>query len=100
LEKTISSDSDLKAKIAPIMVGMQFAETTNQHLDRVNKAWKEIILHQQMEQTDSDELLIDKIERHVSSSVEVEAFYKHVKKTDAPASSEEDLGNWIDNLFD
>ncbi len=98
LEKTISSDDDLKAKIAPIMVGMQFAETTNQHLDRIKKAWQEIIINEH-ESNDSGELL-DKIEQHVVSSIEVTAFYEHVKKQDPPKGSEEDLGNWIDHLFD
>ncbi len=100
LEKTISSDSDLKAKIAPIMVGMQFAETTNQHLDRVHKAWQEIILHEHSDGDDNSAILFDKIEKHVVSSVEIKAFYLHVKKQDAPASTEEDLCDWIDNLFD
>lgn len=98
LEKTISSDDDLKAKIAPIMVGMQFAETTNQHLDRVHKAWHEIIINEHASE-DSGELL-NNIEKHVVSSVETNAFYKHVRKAEPPESSEEDLGNWIDGLFD
>lgn len=98
LEKTISSDDDLKAKIAPIMVGMQFAETTNQHLDRVHKAWNEIITNEHAENK-SDELL-SQIEKHVISSVEINAFYQHVKKQEPPASSKEDLCDWIDNLFD
>jgi len=100
LEKTISGDNDLKAKIAPIMVGMQFAETTNQHLDRVNQAWKEVINHEYDEQEEDSCSLIDKIETHVISTVEVNAFYQYVKKQEPPKSSEEDLCNWIDNLFD
>jgi len=100
LEKTISNDSNLKAKIAPIMVGMQFAETTNQHLGRVHKAWQEIILHEHNDSEENGLALLDKIEAHVSSSIEVNAFYQHVKKQEAPSSTEENLGDWIDNLFD
>jgi len=100
LEKTISNDSDLKAKIAPIMVGMQFAETTNQHLNRVHQSWQEIILYEHAQNDDSRSVLLDNIEQHMSSPVEVNAFYRHVKKQDSPPGTEEVLGDWIENLFD
>jgi len=97
LEKTISSDDELKAKVAPIMVGMQFAETTNQHLNRIKKAWQEIIVHEHG--VDDSREILDKIEQHVISSVEVNAFYQHVKKQTPPKDSDETLGSWIDDLF-
>lgn len=100
LEKTISNDSDLKAKIAPIMVGMQFAETTNQHLNRILQSWKEIILYEQKDSGESCSTLLDKIEQHVVSSVEIKSFYQYVKKQDAPINTGEELSGWIDDLFD
>ncbi|MEE9342290.1 MAG: hypothetical protein V3V12_01505 [Gammaproteobacteria bacterium] len=101
LEATIQIDKELRAELAPIIVGMQFAETTSQHLTGVSTAWQCIVDQLNTQGNTDGESVLQNIKNSLRTRVEIDAFYNKVLKTSPPETdSDSNLTDWIDALFE
>ncbi|MEE9492936.1 MAG: hypothetical protein V3W04_06115 [Gammaproteobacteria bacterium] len=101
LEQKVNRDQQLQAEISPVIVGMQFADTTSQHLSRLSRIWRSVVTAGSANGDIDRDSLLSEIQQILQAQVELRAFYKELAKTDPPdCIEEENLADWIDDLFE